>query len=182
MPNYIRTFSPGGTFFFTVVTYQRRPWLCLEEAREALSHAIKTVRKPRPFIIDAIVLLPDHLHCIWTLPDGDHDFSTRWRLIKMLAAKKCRSISSKFPEPVSRIKRKERDLWQRRFWKHTIRDERDFAIHCDYIHYNPVKHELCGFPGEWPYSSFRRYVASGLYEENWGRFKEPLIDGDIGTE
>lgn len=182
MPNYIRTFRPGGTFFFTVVTYGRSRWLCSEEAREALSHAIRGVRKTRPFNIDAIVLLPDHLHCIWTLPDGDHDFSTRWRLIKMLAAKKCRSVPSRFPEPVSRIKRKERDLWQRRFWEHTIRDENDFAVHCDYIHYNPVKHGLCESPGEWPFSSFRKYVASGLYDENWGRFKEPQIDGGVGRE
>ena len=182
MPNYIRTFRPGGTFFFTVVTYERKRWLCSEEVRQALRHAIKTVRKTRPFIMDAIVLLPDHLHCIWTLPDGDQDFSTRWRFIKSWVSRQCKIMPSGFTELPSRIKRRECHLWQRRFWEHAIRDERDFAVHCDYIHYNPVKHGLCEFLGEWPYSSFRRYVASGSYDENWGRFQEPKIDGHIGKE
>ncbi|MDD5171244.1 MAG: transposase [Syntrophales bacterium] len=182
MPNYLRSFIPGGTFFFTLVTYERRRWLCTEEARQALNGAIKAVRETRPFIIDAVVLLPDHLHCIWTLPDGDHDFSTRWRLMKSFVTKRCKSIPSTLPGTASRIKRKEQNLWQRRFWEHTIRDERDFAAHCDYIHYNPVKHGLCESPAEWPYSSFSRYLASGLYEENWGRSQEPQINADVGRE
>ena len=110
------------------------------------------VRKARPCDIDAIVVLPDHLHCIWTVPDGDADFMTRWRLIKTWFGKH------------AEIK----NIWQQRYWEHVLRDERDVAHHVDYIHFNPVKHGLVKRVVEWPYSSFHRYVARGMYTADWG--------------
>ena len=142
MPDYRRIFIPGATCFFTLVTHQRRPWLCTPATRGALREAVVKVRQSRPFAVEAWVLLPDHLHCIWTLPPGDADYTTRWRLIK-------RAVSLRLAnEPDgtlsdSRRKRRERGLWQRRFSEHAIRDERDFEAHCSHIHYNAVKHGMC---------------------------------------
>ena len=174
MPNYRRLIIPGATYFFTIVTYQRRPWLCTEIARQTLRESINKVRKKYPFSIDALVLLPDHIHCIWTLPPGDGDYATRLRLIKDFVTKNCGDdlgIDAKITR--SRQKRKERNLWQRRFWEHMIRDEKDFANHCDYIHYNPVKHGLCKTPREWQFSSVHRFVAQGLYAPDWGVYEIP---------
>ncbi|SRR6266571_495879 len=168
MPNYTRNFIPGGTFFFTVVTHDRRPWLCSDAARNSLRCAIDKVRANLPFSIDAWVLLPDHLHCIWTLPPGDTDYSSRWRLIKGHVSK---SFVDECPDErlsTSRLKRRERGLWQRRFWEHTIKDEADLAAHCDYIHYNPVKHGLSASPREWPFSTFHGLVKTGVYGSDWG--------------
>ena len=150
MPNYIRRIVPGGTYFFTLVTYQRRSWLCSDVARNTLRSAIIQVRQTCPFTIDAIVLLPDHLHCIWTLPEGDSNYATRWRLIKTYLTKHAAdqlAIDAELTQ--SRYNRQEKNLWQRRYWEHLIRDESDFANHCDYIHYNPVKHGLCKAPKQW---------------------------------
>jgi putative transposase len=169
MPNYRRANVCGGTYFITQVTYQREHWLCNDTARYALRHAIKKVREKYTFTIDAFVLLPDHFHCIWTLPIEDNDFSTRLRLIKTFVTKNYgdklgveREISQ------SRQKRKESNLWQRRFWEHLIRDERDFTQHCDYIHYNPVRHGLCGNPKEWSFSSIHKFIKDGIYASDWG--------------
>ena len=179
MPNYTRNFIPGGTFFFTVVTYDRRPWLCSDAARSSLRQAIDKVRTNMPFSIDAWVLLPDHLHCIWTLPPDNTDYSSRWRLIKGHVSKTVADECVDAPVSPSRLKRGERGLWQRRFWEHTIRDEDDFAAHCDYIHYNPVKHGLCASPREWSFSTFYGFVKSGVYGIDWGdgdmtRFREGI--------
>ena len=117
-----------------------------------LRDAVRVVRQKRPFAIDAIVILPDHVHCIWTLPEDDADFMTRWRLIKTWFSKH------------SDLK----PIWQQRYWEHVLRDERDFANHVDYIHYNPVKHGLVGKVIDWPYSSFHPYVRQGWCAADWG--------------
>jgi len=168
MSHYRRTSIPGGTFFFTVVTWNRRPIFTCEENVEKLRHAFRKVKKTRPFEIDAIVVLPDHLHCIWRLPDNDNDFSGRWREIK--------KATSRLIDPHSDT-RNERKVWQRRFWEHTIRDENDWRRHMDYIHYNPVKHKYAARPGDWPWSSFLRCVARGWYPATWGYVAPEEIAG-----
>jgi putative transposase len=157
---YRRAFSPGGAFFFTVVTDRRRAIFTTAEAVETLREAFRNVRRSRAFEIDAMVVMPDHLHCIWTLPPGDADFATRWRLIK--------TWFTKHYVPIQQPKH-EQALWQHRYWEHLLRDEADFARHVDYIHYNPVKHGLAKSPIDWPYSSFRRHVEAGTYPADWGR-------------
>lgn len=164
MPNYVRAFVPGGTFFFTVALLQREQRLLIEHA-DALRQAFRDVRRRRPFTIDAIVVLPDHLHCLWTLPPNDSDFSTRWRLIKGAFA---RGIETGEPLSERRVRKAERGIWQRRFWEHAIRDERDFAAHADYIHFNPVKHGHVERAADWPHSSFSRFVQAGIYTLEWG--------------
>jgi len=170
MPNYRRIVLAGGTFFFTQTLYDRkRAWLCDELSRRALREAITTVRKNYPFTIDAWVLLPDHLHCIWTLPQGDNDYATRWRLIKSFVTKRIATqLNLDKPLTASRQKRQESNVWQRRFWEHLIHDEEDFMRHVDYIHFNPVKHGLVKQVKAWPYSTFHRYVTEGVYPAEWG--------------
>jgi putative transposase len=158
-----------GTFFFTVVTFGRRKILTLDMSRQILSSAIKEVQTQYPFSIEAWVLLPEHIHAIWTLPDGDTDYSKRWGLIKAKFSKASKAFfhAEQSCNP-SRIKRRETTIWQRRFWEHAIRDDADFQKHVDYIHYNPVKYGLAAQVGDWPYSTFHRYVREGFYPENWG--------------
>ena len=157
MPNYRRPRISGGTYFITQVTHQRHPWLCTDTGRQALREAIIAVRQKYPFTLDAFVLLPDHFHCLMTMPEGDHDFSLRLRLIKTYVTKHYKqALVIDCPVSESRQKRGEQNLWQRRFWEHVIRDERDFVNHCNYIHWNPVKHGLCGIPKEWRFSSVHR--------------------------
>ena len=165
MSQYIRAFIPGGTFFFTVALLNRDQRLLVEHI-ELLRAAFKQVQASRPFTTDAIVVLPDHLHCIWTLPPGDGDFSTRWRLIKGAFARQIAAEGERLSE--RREKKNERGIWQRRFWEHVIRDERDFAAHADYIHYNPVKHGHAANAAEWPHSSFHKFVKVGIYDPEWG--------------
>ena len=136
MPQYTRAYIPGGTFFFTVALHDRRRSLLTEHVDE-LRAAFQAVRPKWPFRVEAIVVLPDHLHCIWTLPPGDADFSTRWFLIKRQFLRGIPRGESLSPR---QLVKGERGIWQRRFWEHMIRDEEDFAAHVDYIHYNPVKH------------------------------------------
>ncbi len=169
MSRYRRSLLAGGTYFFTVVTYRRESILCDELLRNTLRSAIESVRISRPFTIDAWVLLPDHLHCIWTLPDSDADFSTRWMMIKRKVSIAC-AAQYKRPEWLTASKQKHREssLWQRRFWEHQIRDDKDYAKHLDYLHYNPVKHGLVTQVKDWPYSSFHRFVKHHSYDENWG--------------
>jgi putative transposase len=128
-----------------------------------------------PFKIDAFVLLPDHLHCIWTLPHEDRDFSKRWRLIKSDFSRQCVAKHKTTPS-ASRLRKKEQAIWQRRFWEHQIRKETDFINHVEYIHYNPVKHRLVQAPKDWEYSSFHRYVREGIYDVEWGARKEITFD------
>lgn len=142
---YRRAKTPGATYFFTVVTYNRQHLFKTDEIIQLLRQAFHTVKQRYPFEIDAIVLLPDHLHCLWTLPDADADFSTRWRLIKTYFSR-YRPEDYKRQCSLARLKKKEQAIWQRRFWEHQIRDERDFRRHVDYIHYNPVSHQLVNAP------------------------------------
>ncbi|HEY8026228.1 MAG TPA: transposase [Burkholderiaceae bacterium] len=176
MSRYRRASTPNSQYFFTVVTYKRRPILCDEQVRNALRVAIETVRAARPFEIDAWVLLPDHLHCIWTLPDGDADFSTRWMMIKRDVSLACRERYHR-PEWMSDSKRRHREstLWQRRFWEHQIRDDRDFAKHVDYLHFNPAKHGYVKQVADWPYSTFHQYVRAGTYPVSWAGNGEDIL-------
>jgi putative transposase len=163
MVGYRRNLVPGGTYFFTVVLEDRRSSLLVEKIA-SLRHAFRVVRAERPFKVDAIAILPDHLHAIMTLPDGDSDYSGRWRQIKAVFTRQVVAAGL----PAERNRRGEYALWQRRFWEHTIRDETDFARHVDYVHYNPVKHGLVSRVSDWPHSSFQRYVKSGILPEDWG--------------
>jgi putative transposase len=165
---YRRAFVAGGSFFFTLVTEKRRPLLASADAVGTLREAFRLVRSSRPFELDAIVILPDHLHCIWTLPPGDADFATRWRLIKTWFTKHCAPALRSLPNSLQKSRR-EQALWQHRYWEHLLRDERDFDRHVEYIHYNPVKHGYAASPMEWPHSSFRRYAEAGIYAAGWGQ-------------
>jgi putative transposase len=164
---YRRAFSPGGSFFFTVVTEHRRPLLATVEAVGVLREAVRRVRSQRPFKIEAMVVLPDHLHCIWTLPPDDADFATRWRLIKTWFTKHG-DFALRGAVDSARSRKREQAVWQHRYWEHQLRDEADFTRHVEYIHYNPVKHGLVSSPLEWPYSSFQRFIDAGIYAADWG--------------
>lgn len=164
MSRYIRSRTPGGTFFFTVAILERRRTL-LTDHIHALRAAFTSVQRKQPFTVEAVVVLPDHLHCIWTLPEGDPDFSLRWQAIKSNFS---RSLPKGEYRSVRRMAKGERGIWQRRFWEHTIRDEPDLSRHTDYIHYNPVKHGYVRQAVDWPFSTFRRYVQRGTYPHDWG--------------
>jgi putative transposase len=169
LPEYRRIKKAGGTYFFTVVTYARRPILTRPEVRQALREGISKVRQSMPFSIDAWVLLPDHLHTIWTLPENDAKYAARWAVIKSCVTKLCENIiDHRGNVDMSRSRRKEGCVWQRRFWDHVIRDESDFHRHLDYLHWNPVKHGYVKSPMDWPYSTLHRFVAQGLYPADWG--------------
>ncbi|RIK76466.1 MAG: transposase [Planctomycetota bacterium] len=179
MSEYRRYFVPGGSYFFTVVTFGRQPILCGDTARALLRACIEGERIRRPFWLDAIVLLPDHLHAIWSLPGGDADYSSRWADIKAAFTQRWLRLGGN-ERSVTQPQRRDgrRGVWQRRFFEHTIRDEDDFQTHLDYIHFNPVKHGLAASAKEWPYSTFHRYVEMGVYDAAWGRGAGPKIDVD----
>ena len=154
--------------FFTVVTHERAPLFECERARNCLHEAIAHVRDRFPFSLDAIVLLPDHLHAIWTLPSDDPNYSTRWRRIKEEFTRRyLKAGGLEGTRSTSRLIRGERAVWQRRFHDHVLRDGDDFERHLDYIHYNAVKHGYVSRPCDWPYSSFLRWVDRGVYPLNW---------------
>ena len=159
---------PGGTFFFTLVTEGRTPILCEPLARKVLREAIVECRRVRPFVVDAFVLLPDHLHAVWTLPEGDTDYSTRWAAIKAAFTRGWLAGGGKERgRTEARASRGSRGVWQPRFWEHLIRDGDDLNAHIDYVHWNPVKHGYAACPHLYPYSSFRRWVEGGFYDETW---------------
>lgn len=164
---YRRLFIAGGTYFFTLVTYQRRPIFSKQEAIELLRDAFQYIMARWPFTIVASVVLPDHMHFIWTLPPESSDYSTRWKMIKSYFTKNWRP-KGVVSESISRQRKGEADIWQRRFWEHLIRDEGDLKRHIEYIHYNPVKHGLVDSPAKWEYSSFMKYVRDGIYDVSWG--------------
>ena len=169
MSRYRRYFIPGGTFYFTVVTHRRRPILTSRPARSHLRKAIQTVRKKRPFQTVAMVLLPDHLHAIWILPSDDSDYPTRWSQIKETFTRSfLKAGGSEGFRNASRIRRRERGIWQRRFWEHTVRDEDDLKRCFDYIHWNPVKHGLVERVQDYPWSTFHRHARQGEYDLVWG--------------
>jgi putative transposase len=157
--NYRRAYFPGGIYFFTVVTFNRVPIFTNEDRVESLRHAFRKVMATRPFEIDAMVILPEHLHCIWRMPEGDADYSSRWREIKKAASRQISTATNA---------RNERMVWQRRFWEHAIRNEEDWRRHVDYIHYNPVKHGHVPCAVDWPFSSIHRSIEAGMIACDWG--------------
>lgn len=168
MPDYVRAFQPGGTFFLTLVTERRAPIFTDEISRSIFHAAIDRCRVLHPFELEGMVLLPDHLHILITLPDNDADFSIRLANIKSgftrgyLAGGGVEQHRS-----ASRVRQRMRGIWLKRFWEHTIRDGEDLRHHLNYIHYNPVKHGYVKCPHDWPHSSFHRFVTSNCYAHNW---------------
>ncbi len=161
--HYQRAHAPGGTFFFTVNLADRSSGLLVEHI-DAFRHAVRGVKQRHPFEIVAWVVLPDHMHAVWTLPSDDKDFSTRWMLIK---AGFSRAIEKSENIHRSRMRKGERGIWQRRFWEHQIKDEDDLANHVDYVHMNPVKHGHAVCASDWPYSSIHRYIRQGHLSADW---------------
>lgn len=169
MADYRRCYVPGGTYFFTVVTVRRAEILANDRARDCLRNAIRYCRSELPFQIDGLVMLPDHVHAIWTMPADDCDYSKRWGIVKKRFTQIW--LESGGPEQTisaSRIHRRRRGIWQPRFWEHLIRDERDYQNHFDYLHFNPVKHGMVENVVDWPYSSFHYWVKQGVYTGDWG--------------
>jgi putative transposase len=172
MPNTRRNRIAGGCYVFTVNLLDRRSDFLVAEI-DALRDAVRETRRAKPFHIDAFVVLPDHLHCMWTLPPGDADFPTRWRTIKALFSR--RVAHPRYRRP-SLVRKREAGVWQRRYWEHTIRDDADYAAHMNYIHFNPVKHGLAAHPAAWPFSSFLKCVAQGVYPDGWALAQGSLSD------
>ena len=172
MPNYRRMHVPGGTYFFTVNLLERRRRLLVERIDD-LRASFRESHAVRPFELLAIVVLPDHLHCVWRLPTGDADNANRWAQIKS-------GFSRRMPMTERRSGRRiacrERGIWQRRYWEHSIRDDDDLRRHVDYIHYNPVKHGHARRAVDWPYSSFRRWVAADVYPLDWAGIVPGHVD------
>jgi putative transposase len=188
---YRRAKVKGGTYFFTLVTFNRVKTFTNPKNVDSLRSAFKDVMQKHPFKINAFVLLPDHLHCIWTLPQQDSDFSTRWRLIKSYFSRNFDLRNVGWVEErnptnetlsASRKNKKEKPIWQKRFWEHLIRNQQDLNRHIEYIHYNPVKHELVKTPVDWEYSSFHRYVEIGIYDIKWGAGNKVEFDDAVGYE
>ncbi|MES9858118.1 MAG: transposase [Sedimenticola sp.] len=175
MVAYRRNFTPGASYFFTVTLLDRSSSLLTKKVDD-LREVMRSVQVERPFTIDAIVILPDHLHCIWTLPPNDADYSIRWREIK---SRFSRRVPVGEPRTIGRINKSERGIWQRRFWEHTLRDPLDVEMHVDYIHYNPVKHGHAQHVAEWPYSSVHRFVSRKEYPLDWAD-GEGLAGGGLG--
>jgi len=167
MPNFRRSSVRGGSFFFTVVTHQRVPFLCEPEARRLLRCAFLRCRARWPFTLEAIVLLPDHLHAVWTLPPDDEDYSKRWGWIKKEFTKTWLEHAQDAPAFAVERWNRRRSVWQAKFWEHTLRDAVDFQRHLDYLHFNPVKHGYVECPYKWRWSSFHRWVKQGVYEKRW---------------
>jgi putative transposase len=164
MPQYRRAKIEGSVFFFTVVLADRKSNLLIDEI-ERLRKSYRLVQQNLPFETVAICVLPDHLHALWAMPPGDADFSTRWGLIKTGFS---RGLDPAFSRSVSKTAKREKGIWQRRYWEHAIRDDADLERHADYIHFNPVKHGYVTRVSDWPHSSFHRYVERGLLAADWG--------------
>src|SRR5262245_31371790 len=163
MPNYRRAFVPGGCWFFTVNLLDRRSGLLTQEIA-SLGEATRHTRERHPFRIDAFVVLPDHIHAIWTLPSGDADFSTRWRLIKIEFSK---SIPKTERLSKARQVRGERGTWKRCIMDNSVRGDEDYRPNVEYCYINPAEHGLVRRVCDWPFSSFHRDVATGLFPEDW---------------
>ena len=176
MSDFRRWFVPGGSFYFTVVTYARRPILTCDQGRSFLQEAIEQVRRQRPFELVATVLLPDHWHLVMQLPPGEQDYSTRMKRIKEQFT--TRWLAAGLPEAQvtpAQQRRGERGIWQPRFWEHTIRDEDDLERCVEYIHWNPRKHLVVTRVRDWPWSSFHRFVQLGQYDIDWGGTVPPTF-------
>ena len=178
MPEYRRHYHKGGSYFFTVVTHQRQKILLNEDMRSALRSSIQEVQQTLSFKVDAWVLLPDHLHCIWTLPEGDDNYSLRWLRIKQGVSKRCNHYFDPKKQSASRKSRHESTIWQRRFWEHHIRHVQDFERCMNYVHINPLQHGYVKQVCDYPYSTFHRYVKMGVYDKDWGSGVEVM--GEFG--
>ena len=174
MPNYLRYRITGGCYFFTVNLLERDRSLLVDHI-DLLRESVRLCKQKRSFHIDAWVVLPEHMHCIWTLPEGDDDFSNRWKMIKIHFSKGLPNVEMRSKV---RTKRGERGIWQRRFWEHAIRDESDYAVHMDYLHFNPVKHGWVENVADWPFSSFHQYVEKGIYPADWSSDNNDLEVGE----
>ena len=176
MPNFRRNFVRGGTYFFTCVTYQRQPILTTALGRRCLREAILKVKHDHPFDIVAIVLLPDHWHTIWSLPPGDDRYPLRWMRIKEEFTERwLGGGGTELPQSESRIRKRQRGIWQKRYWEHTVRDEDDLKRCADYCHWNPRKHKLVQRVRDWEWSSFHRFVSEGEYDLDWSGI-DPVPD------
>lgn len=164
MSRYRRAIVEGGTYFFTVTLANRDSNLLTDRICD-LREGYWVTQRELPFETVVIAILPDHLHAVWRLPEGDSDYSSRWQLIKAQFSKR---VSVQQPVGASKIRKGEKGIWQRRFWEHLVRDERDLERHVDYVHYNPVKHGWASRVSDWPYSSFYRYVRDALLPLDWG--------------
>ena len=164
MPNYLRLWRPGGTYFFTHALRVRHGNDLLVRHIDVLREAVRVTRRQHPFAIHGWVVLPDHLHCVIELPPGDANFAKRWRLIKMIFS---REVPADEWRSKILLRRRERGIWQRRYWEHCIRDEEDLHRHLDYVHLNPIKHGLVERVSDWPFSTFHRLVGQGIYPEDW---------------
>lgn len=163
MSNYRRARVAGATYFFTVNLRDRSSDLLVREI-ELLRATVRATKARHPFHIDAWVVLPEHMHCLWTLPAGDADFALRWQVIKFAFAKRLPRTEARTATLKARC---ERGIWQRRYWEHLIRDDADYQHHFDYIHFNPKKHGHVEQLSDWPYSSFHRAVRAGIYPLDW---------------
>ena len=168
MSHYKRWYREAGTYFFTVVTYKRQRLFADQKARDILHEAIGWVQQRHPFQIVGMVLLPDHLHCLWRMPEDDGDFSRRWSMIKRRFTLSWKSAGRTIiPVKPNQRARRQQGIWLPRFWEHLIRDQQDMANHMDYIHFNPTKHGWVACPHLWPHSTFHRWVNEGAYREDW---------------
>jgi putative transposase len=169
MPNYRRYHVAGGTYFFTLKTERNAPIFREQKNVRLLGDVFREMKQNWPLEITALVLLPDHLHSIWTLPPGDAEYPMRWGWLKKEFTQRYLVQGGREqPRSRSRKRNRRRGVWQRRYWEHTIEDEDDFEAHFDYVHWNPVKHGYVKCPHEWPHSSFHRWVRKGVYAHNWG--------------
>ncbi len=169
MPNYRRYRVAGGSYFFTLKTERNAPLFASDANRRLLGVVFREMKKKWPVEVEAIILLPDHLHAIWTLPTGDDEYPKRWGWLKKeFTQRYLESGGVEQQRSSSRKQNRRRGVWQRRYWEHTLKDEDDFETYFDYIHWNPVKHGYVECPVDWPHSSFHRWVECGFYGSNWG--------------
>jgi len=181
MPEYRRIFIEGGTYAFTVVTYKRQPLFIDSATRELIFTAIQKTQYLYPFEQIAYCILPDHIHCIWTLPEGDFNYPIRWKFLKSKFSKLYQGVYGPYPPSNrSRINRGEVAIWQRRFWEHTIKDDEDLYNHINYIHFNPIKHGYIDDPQDWEWSSYRKYELEGYYTDPWKEFSKIEEKRDYG--
>ena len=163
MVMYRRTLQRGGVYFFTATLKNRQSTL-LTQHNKQLYYAIKMTQAKYPFKMIAHVILPDHIHCLWELPENDCNYSSRWRMIKSIYVRELKKLSL----PIQYNNKGEANIWARRFWEHTIRDDYDLEKHLDYIHFNPVKHGLTAIPSQWPHSSIHAYIKKNIISRDWG--------------
>ncbi len=177
MSYYRRNQQAGATYFFTLCLRDRKSRILVDYI-DVLRLAYRKTQRKKPFITEAIVILPDHIHALWTMPTEDDDYPSRVRLFKSHFTRQL-PVVMKQTDNKNRQTHKQTGIWQLRYWEHTIRDEYDFINHANYIHYNPIKHGYVKNVADWKYSTFHRYVKKGLYEKDWGSGIEEIV-GEFG--